>query len=114
MSDAEFVERIRGNTPARRKAGAIGLVFSLILCGFFGYWLQMATSGKWTIHDDPAEQLAFQMGAITGGGGVMALYLAIWWLAHAIFLYFPDRREQLLLEYHRRLAELNQSHDGSE
>ena len=107
LSDREFVERIRGNTPARRTAGAIGLVVSLISFGLFMYVLQMVLEGEWTITETSAEQLAFQMGAMTGTVMMMALGGATWWFSIAIFMYFPDRKDELLLEYHRRLAELN-------
>jgi hypothetical protein len=108
LSDEELVNRIRLQTPARRKAGAILLGFSVISFGLFLYYLQKVLTGEWRIDGPPAEQVAFLLGVWSGVVITMALFGAAWWFVLGFSMYLPDRKDKLLLKYHQRLTELGQ------
>lgn len=107
-SDSEFIDRIRRVAQVRRRIGVGLLVLSLVIWCAVGYFLHVLQTGDLPVSDDSVAQGSFQIGAMTGFVGGLLLFAAINKLLVGLYMYFPDRRERLLLAYHQRLAELDE------
>lgn len=108
LSDAEFIERIRQQASSRRLRAAILLLFALVMSGILAFLLRMLLR-EWQDPVDPWKQLAFQMGVMLGITVSVAVCIAAQWFFLGIGLCLPDRKDQLLLDYHQRLYKADSS-----